>query len=336
MPTRVAPVVNVDATSSSPAGAAAAELMRRATLAGIAPQEQSKSAGRRTSAPDDLDWELPPSVQAAADSLDVTLDAPTIRTDALSKTQPLAPRAPAARPPAEPEEPMHVDVEELPPESKPSGIGQTYKPRDQDAPPVVLTEEVQRTEAEARALLEAQHRARSAPTIQRMPAVRAAPAAQTTRVADADFEMLAPRKRRAGVWIALAVAVLALVGGAVVLLTRPKADAPEAKAIEPASVAADTRAPPPPDLVPPVVTPPPEQAAAPAPADPPAPLVEAKRQKPAPSEAEEPVTKRPEAVAARTLKPKPAAPKPPAPPKATAAPKPGGKPSGVIVRDNPF
>jgi len=347
-PTRVAPVVNVGATSSSPAGAAAADLMRRATLAGISPG-QKKSTDRSAAAPDDLDWELPPSVQAAADALDVTLDAPTKRTDALSKTQPLAPRAPAAKPPAEPEEPMQVDVEELPPESKPSGIGQTYKPRDQDAPPVVLTEEVQRTEAQARAMLEAQHRARSAPTIQRMPAVRATAAAPSTKVLDADLETLAPRKSRAGVWIALVVAVLALVGGAVVVLTRPKAPPPEATVTtKPAPVAPDTRAPPPPELPPaPAVTPPPEPVAAQptesaAPAEPPAPLVEAKAPPTPPSDVEEPTTKRPEPVAARTLKPKPAAPKPPAtakppaPTKPPAAPKPAGKASGVIVRDNPF
>jgi len=338
---RVAPVVNVGASSSSPAGAGAAELMRRATLAGISPQAPAKQAARSTSAPDDLDWELPPSVQAAADALEVTLEKEP-SPESLSQTQPLPRKAPAPAPATEPEEPMHVDVEELPPESKPSGIGQTYKPRDADAPPVVLTEEVQRTEAQARAMLEAQHRARSAPTIARMPAVRVAPSSPTA--ADpADFEMLAPRKSRAGLWVALVVAILALGGGAFAFLAKPKATTPEAKvAAEPPPVVADTRAPPPPELPPPVVTPPPEQAA-PAPAEsaaaaePPAAPPEQKPAEPPPTEAEQPAPKRPEPVAARTLKPKPTAPKPPASPKPAAAPKPaGGKPSGVIVRDNPF
>jgi len=94
---------------------------RQATLLGVSPSPTPKAAAAaRGQSADDLDWEITTS-----------------------------PAAPAG------EDPPMVDVEELPPESKPSGIGQTYKPKDEGAPPVVLGRDIEAAEVGAQAELEA-------------------------------------------------------------------------------------------------------------------------------------------------------------------------------------
>jgi hypothetical protein len=313
-------------------GTAAGTRHRQGTLIGVAPQAFRSSPEPAPAHHDDLDWELPAHVQAQADALVVPPEQPKPPAvqPHLAKTQPLGTAAPAlnqavnpAAARTEPEEPMPVEVEELPPESKPSGIGQTYKPRDQDAPPVVLTEEVQRTEAQARAYIEAQHRARSAPTVARMPAVRVGP--DLAPVADEDT--LVSRKSRKGLWVTLVLGAAAVIGAAGFLLMPKRSEQAEAAPPpKPEPVAVDTVAPPPPEPKPPA---PPEPAPPPAESAAAAALVE-----PAPeaAKAKEPVgasaAKRPEAVATRTIKPKPTAPKPT-----------GGSKSrtpAMIVRDNPF
>jgi hypothetical protein len=221
---------------------------------------------------------------------------------------------------------MPVEVEELPPESKPSGIGQTYVPRDRDAPAVVLKEDVQRTEAQARAYIEAQHRARSAPTIARMPAVRVA-----ADLPAADEDTLVSRKSRKGLWVTITVFSLAIAGGVVFFLVRGPSEVTEAAPPpKPEPIAADTVAPPPPVAAPATApadpVPPTEESAAPAASDTP-PAAAATQ---APAEPAATAAKRPQPVAARTIKPRPTAPKP------AGTAKPGGKPGGMIVRDNPF
>jgi hypothetical protein len=315
--------------------------MRRQTLLGIAPEHLRKpppaaATTRAANAPDDLDWELPPSVQAAANALEVGPDpvpapSPKPRAEVAARPDPASAKAGGGEQARDQDDPLPVDVEELPPESKPSGIGQTYKPRDEGAPAVVLTEDVQRTEAEARAKIEAQHRARSAPTIARMPAVRAA------AIPDSGDTVPGFRsRRRLGLWLTLIPVAIAVAAGAVALLRSEPAE--EAELNEPAGpppVAADL-APAPPAPTPEPAPPPPEPAASAVPepipepsAEPPA---EAKRaeQVEATREPTSTPVKRPAPVAARTLKPKPTAPKPPSTTKS------GSKGSGVIVRDNPF
>src|SRR6185503_7331622 len=104
------------------------------TLLGIAAPIPSPPPEKPpSSAPDDLDWELP------------TNPAPS----PIEEAQAIEP----------------------PPKSNPSGIGQTYKPKDTDAPAIVLTDEVKRAEEHARRQLEAEHRSRSAPTVLKFKAV---------------------------------------------------------------------------------------------------------------------------------------------------------------------
>jgi hypothetical protein len=244
----------------------------------------------------------------------------------------------AAAPAATVDEPLPVDVEELPPESKPSGIGQTYVPRDQNAPAVMLNEEVKRTEEQTLATIEAQHRARSAPTIARMPAVRVAPGASPADFTDEDT-VTNRRRSRKGVWAVLAVVSLGAVAAAAITLSK-KSAAPQAATpapVEKPAAAADTAAPPPP-VVTAVPLPPPPQPVASVPAEtatsgaalepskepakvaaaaPPAETaVEAPRRAPVPT--------------ARPAKAKPTTTKP------TTGSSPRPSKPAVIVRDNPF
>jgi hypothetical protein len=321
--------------------------IRNPTLVGIAPQAIRQVSGAPQAAPDDLDWELPAGEQPEPPS-DMAQTARIVRTPEAtppkaeaSRIQPVqaeppkaAAPAPAPVPPGA-EEPIAIDVEELPPKSHPSGIGEKYVPRDQNAPAVVLNEEVQRTEERARATIEAQHRARSAPTIARMPAVRV-PTEAAAEFADEDT-VSHRRKRGRGVWIVLALITLGggAAGAAVLLRTAAPPPVAETPKEEPVAVA-DTAAPPPPAVTaapPPAV---PEASASPAPepstvaSSAPEPAKEPEKVAAAAPPVEAP--KRTPAPAARPTKPKPAA--------TTAKTSTGGasRPSrpAVIVRDNPF
>jgi hypothetical protein len=327
--------------------------VRHPTLVGIAPQPVRQVSGPPRAAPDDLDWELPAGEQHKAPS-DLAQTARLVKApepalppkEEASRVQqvkaepPAPPPAAATVPTSDDAISITVDVEELPPESKPSGIGQKYVPPDQNAPAIVLAQEVERLEAETRATIEAQHRARSAPTIARMPAVRVA---SDSSIADAMDEDTVSRRGRGkkGVWLVLAL--LTLGGGAaaaVALLKKPDAQPANAPPVRENAVApaADTVAPPPPA---PEVPP---QAQVPAPTEPAPPVVSV-----APLDAEPP--KEP----AKTTAAAPPVKSPAEPPKRTAAPAarpPKPKPAStaksgtgsssrppraaVIVRDNPF
>lgn len=240
----------------------------------------------------------------------------------------------------EPEATVQIEVEELPPESKPSGIGQKYKPKDEGAPAVVLGADVQATESGARLTLEAEHRSRRAPTIVRMNAfdLPSAPA----HVPEPEFAV--PRKRSFGMVVALGLLVLG--GGVAVALavahggsTTP-AQAPAASATVWATVAPDTAAPAPPPAAP-AAEPAPSLSAS-APAEPTA-TSSATVTPVSPSvvatEAHAPEAK-PAARPAKTSKTaksastKTAAPKPASPASKAAAPRTGGK--NTIVRETPF
>jgi hypothetical protein len=343
------PMVTVSAGKESLETAKA--VMRHPTLVGIAPQAIRQVSGAPQAAPDDLDWELPPGEQPEPPSdmaqtariVKVSEAAPKAEASRIQQVQPEPPKAapvvaapPAAAAAATPartdaDEPMAIDVEELPPKSQPSGIGEKYVPRDVNAPAVVLNDEVARTEAQARAKIEAQHRARSAPTIAKMPAVRAPGPAPVTDFLDEDT-VSHRRKGGRGVWVVLAL--LTLGGGAaaaVALLRKPELPASVTTATSEKPVAADTQAPPPPAVT--AAPPPPAPVAAPepeasAPEPPPKPAKVAAVAPPVEPAAEAP--KRPPAPAARpSTKPKPTSTG-----KAASAPRPS-RPS-VIVRDNPF
>jgi hypothetical protein len=333
------------------AGLEVAKPVRHPTLVGIAPQAIRQVSGAPPqAAPDDLDWELPVADQpepasdmARTARIVRTPDAAPPATAEASRIQPVQaepPPTPAQAPPpaapviagAEADEPLPVDVEELPPESKPSGIGQKYVPPDLNAPAIVLNEEVQRTEAQARATVEAQHRARSAPTIAKMPAVRVPATESAAELADEDT--VYPRRRGGrAVWVVLSI--LTLGGGAslaAVLLRKPEPPpaALEGKVEKPVA-AAETAAPPPPVVA---AEPPP---AAPAVSAVPEPIESAET---APAKAREPA--KPVAAAPPVEAPKRAvtpASRPKAKPASTARSGTGSSrppKSSVIVRDNPF
>ena len=251
--------------------------------------------------------------------------------------------APAAAPPearaAEPD--LSFEVEEVAPDSKPSGVGEKYVPKDEGAPPVVLNEDVQAAERRAQAALEAQHRARRAPTIARLKVVELP---ETL----ASPEPFVPPKKGNGRFIALAVGVVVLVAGAALSLGgRGKSGSdkvePEHSAV--ATVAPDTAAPPPPPLPSAAAAPtqpsqaPEAPASTAAPAEPPTPPPAAE-EKP-----HEPPPKHASKAAGAAQKPAPAPKAPPAQKTAPAALKPASKPAGaapkpggkaVIVRDSPF
>jgi hypothetical protein len=338
---------------------------KRAPLLGVstpnAPAGGGAPAARGRGA-DDLDWEVPAS--ATPSPTQAAVAAPLVATPAASPsgdsaaaptasatplrspadTQPLpVVKQPSptlnATPPDDAEFDVQVDIEELPPESKPSGIGQKYVPKEEGAPPVVLGDDVRAAEVGARVELEAEHRRRRAPTVLKMKALEVpitAPAESTP-----DFAM--PRRKGGGL-IALLAAVTVLGGGAAAafLVRGGSLD-------KPATVApAPTTPPPPAELAPPPATdapvpppiPPPEQAASAAPSE-------------APTEPsgtpERNAGKAPAALegsakqAASPAKPivRPTA-KPPKP--ATASPGPTSKPASrpvsgakaAIVRDSPF
>jgi hypothetical protein len=348
------PVTNPMTTvTANKSGLEVARAVRHPTLVGIAPQAIRQVSGAPRAAPDDLDWEVPPgerpepSSDLAQTARIVTAPAgaspPNAEASRIQpvQAQPPPPPAPAAPAPASvvpahagADDDLPIDVEELPPESKPSGIGQKYVPRDQDAPAIVLNDEVQRTEAQARATMEAQHRARSAPTIVKMPAVRAPAATSVVEFADEDT-VTHRRKRGRGVWVALALLMLG--GGvalAAVLLRTPELPPPAATSRVEKSVApADTRAPPPAVAVEPgpAIRPPVEPS------------------EPAASGVERPNEPAKRVVAAPPVRPTAEAPKRAATPTPRPTTRPKAAPtaksgtgstrppkSSVIVRDNPF
>jgi hypothetical protein len=286
-----------------------AKPLLKQTLLGIAapipsPPPQAESPNK---APDDLDWELP------------TNPVPSAIEDAASAIEPA-------------------------PKSNPSGLGEKYVPKDTNAPPIVLKEEVKRAEEHARAELAAEHRARSAPTVLKFKAIEVPKKEAIDELEELPF---GTPKRRLGVWIGLGagVASIALIG---ILVARgsgrgePTAPPEEIKAAPPAT---EAQAAPPPTPAP---APPPEpQAAEPvvAPsAEPPAVVVApAKDPEPTP----EPLKPEPAAKPAPLPKPAPkpvaATPKPAPKPATQPASKPASAPtkaskpvSGGIVRDAPF
>jgi len=315
-----APVVSVTASTvprAGPAGKAtpgqaaiALNAPKPAPLLGVSPTPAAKDpAPVRGQASDDLDWEIPANPPAATDDL-----------------------------------PMQVDVEELPPESKPSGIGQTYKPKDEGAPAVVLGADVEVAEVGAKAQLEAEHRARRAPTIAKLKAIDIPLPAATLAAPELALPM--PRRRGYGRLIGLGLVVLlGGAGGAVLLIRASRHAAPSATpSALPATVAPDTAAPPPPVLSAAEPAPTPPAPSAEEPAAPAAATPEPSAPEPAPSDepkAEKPAAKPPAAKPAPakpTPVPKPVA----AQPKSSPARKPtAGTPKppvskSVIVRDNPF
>jgi hypothetical protein len=345
------PMTTVAAAKS---GLEVARAVRHPTLVGIAPQPVRQVSGAPQAAPDDLDWEVPGVKQGnPAPDLAQTArlaKAPEVASPKMAEASRIQPvQAEPPRPPVSaiatpavparsgPDEDLPIDVEELPPESKPSGIGQKYVPRDQDAPAIVLDEEVQRTEAQARATMEAQHRARSAPTIAKMPAVRVPVNVSAADFADEDT-VTHLRKRGRGVWVVLAL--LTLGGGVAVaatLLRKPELPPPAAQSpVERPTAAADSAAPPPPAV-----------AVEPEPAPVVRPVAEPAEPAGSGSDRAKEPAKR--AVAAPPVQPPAETPKR----AATPAPRPAAKPrpapttksgSGsarqpkpaVIVRDNPF
>jgi hypothetical protein len=318
------PIATGKPSSASSAQAAAPLTVapsQKPTLLGTAPAAPSGSdpAGARSLEGGDLEWEAP------------TNPLPEASTDAE----------------------LQIDVEELPPDSKPSGIGQKYKPKDEGAPPVMLGEEVQAAESGARARLEAEHRARRAPTIMGINALELPTAAAPP---ERELNFVVPRRRSFGVMVG--IGLLALVGGVggVLFLARGGATStppPASSAITTAmttTIAPDTAAPPPavpgPEAAPAPVVPAASAAASTA-VEPPAPSGDAREvsaeaastpvKAPVPAKPPAPVVK-PAAkpVAAKATPQKLAGPKP-----TSAAVKPSSPaklPAGksMIVRENPF
>jgi hypothetical protein len=293
------------------AGAPARAHSRAPTLVGLPPPVQHKNS-------EELDWDVPTKPHPS----------PPDRHEA---------GASDATPTLADSEPPMVDVEELPPESHPSGIGSKYVPKDLNAPPIVLKEEVQAAEAKQRQKLEFEHRSRRAATIIRMRAPDPVPAP-----VPAEEELSVPvRKSRTGLYLGAAFVVLAGGVGAGVLL--------QEKVVERTPQAVATAAPP---VVTPSVTAEPVAAKAESPAvaapssDQPSPPAPAREPEP-PALARTPVPATPAPAPPQTAipirpkaKPAPAAPSPkpqaaPKPPKAASG---GSKASGrsVIVRDTPF
>lgn len=296
------------------------------TLVGISPEPPSRSPA------EELDWEVPPKETPSSAAQTQRLQAVPL---------PVASPAPAQdSSAAEPEISIQVDVEELPPPSKPSGIGEKYVPKEEGAPPVVLNEDVKAAEIGAQAALEAQHRARRAPTILRMKAadipVPSAPVAE----GDEDVPFAPRRSGGTGKLVVLGLVVAALAAAGVIFLRSgaQQDTAPASTATARATVAPDTAAPPPP---------PAPEPAKPAPEA--APTVAAAA---APAPASAAPTAEPSAPAKEAHAPKAstAASKPPAAPKTAPVPKAGplaAKPApkttttktsgkAAIVRDAPF
>jgi hypothetical protein len=321
-------------TAKLPAAAAPATLPG-AVNAPLGSQTQKLPATALPTAP------APPPVAVSAPPIAVS--APPIAVSAPPIAVPAPPIAvpapPAQVPPAqEAELAIHIEIEELPPESKPSGIGEKYVPKEEGAPPVVLDDEVRAAELRAQAALEAQHHARRAPTILKLKAVEL----PNTLVSAEPY--VPPRKSGYGRLLGFGAIVALVAGGVVVFFGRgkPRAGSIETPTATAAKVAPDTAAPPPPP--PPVETASVAPTAAPAPEAPSAAAADTAEPTPAPSAKHPAALKHPATGPASKPSPAPRpAPTPKTPPAAArpaskpagAAPKPtGGK--AVIVRDSPF
>jgi hypothetical protein len=255
-PTGPKPAVPPGGATTAPA-APFALTNKRGPLLGVSTPNAPTGGGApvaRGQGADDLDWEVPAS--ATPSPAQAAAVAPIVATPAASppgvmatgpattaaplrgpdETQPLpAVKQPSptlkVTPPDDDELDVQVDVEELPPESKPSGIGQKYIPKEEGAPPVVLGEDVRAAEVGARVELEAEHRRRRAPTILKMKALEAPIAAPVESTPD----FAAPRRRGGGLIAFLAV--VTVLGGAAAAaflvrggsLAQPTGVAPTAK-----------------------------------------------------------------------------------------------------------
>jgi hypothetical protein len=338
--TRPLPIVAVTAATNATvpqvpaAGAAPVPEPPQPTLVGISPEPVERPGG-------DLETELPTDPSTGNAPVEGALEpavapASTETLSSAAQTQ----RLPAVAVPLtvatsgadadEPEISVEFDVDE-PPASKPSGIGEKYVPKEEGAPPVVLNEDVKAAEVGAQAALEAQHRARRAPTIARLKAIDIplppAPAE--------DPPFVPPRRSGAGKLVALSVVVLALAAGAAIFLRGTTNEGTSAPAVPAAAtVAADTAAPPPPAL-----TSAPTASTSPATEATPTSAAHA----PAVPNAKEPRMTTPKSAAALTKTapaPKAAAAPKAGPVAAKPAPKAGSSSRGsgkaVIVRDSPF
>jgi hypothetical protein len=256
--------------------------------------------------------------------------------------------------PADPEPAIPIEVEELPPESKPSGIGQKYVPKDEGAPPVILGEDVRAAEYGATTSTEAEHRTRRAPTIAKMRAIDL----PLPPASEPDFAQ--PKRRGTGLVALLAVLVVVGGAGAAALLVRRGAGetATQARPEPPAPVAtvtADTAAPKPPEPVaaaaPTPTTTPPDAVPMGSPepgASGPAAVADKGSEPPASAPAAKAAAKvnakaaAAQKVAAASPKPAPAAKTPPPTPTPKPAKPAGGSRQGTgsskaaIVRDSPF
>lgn len=287
----------------------APKALGKATLLGVAvPIPQPPQADAPNKAPDDLDWELP------------TNPVPSPAEDAAGI--------------------------EPPPKSNPSGLGEKYVPKDTNAPPIVLKEEVKRAEERARAELAAEHRARSAPTVLKFKAIDVPKKETTDELEPSPF---GPPKRRLGVWIGLGAGALSvlLIG----ILVAARGTGREEPTAPPEEVKAAPRAAEPEVVSPPAVAPTPAPAPDPKPAEPvveptapPSAVVVAPAKDPEPvGEPPKPQeTAKPQAPP-KAAKPVAAAPKPPPTAKPVSQPtskpakSPASKPAaGGIVRDAPF
>lgn len=339
--TRPLPVVAVTAETKAkvPPAPAPAPEPPQPTLVGISPEPPPHAPG------DELDWGEPPNKPSPQAEPGAPLPVAAETPSSAAQTQRLQvvpmPVSAAAAAAADPEISVQIDVEELPPASKPSGIGEKYIPKEEGAPPVVLNEDVEAAEIRARQALEAQHHARRAPTILRMKAAEVPlPAAAAPTAAEEEVPFAPRRSGGAGKLVALSLTVFALAAGAAVFVQtgmKPERGA-EPAAPSPVATAPDTAAPPPP---PPAVAPAPEPtpsqtagaatAAEPAPAGAPE-LARGKEARPAAGKATAASSKPASATKASPVsKTGPAAAKPAT---KTGSSKPGAK--AAIVRDAPF
>lgn len=292
------------------------------TLIGIAPEPPPSTSA------EELDWEAPPKETPSS-------AAQTQRLQAV----PLPVVTPAGTPEssaAEPEISVQIDIEELPPPSKPSGIGEKYVPKEEGAPPVVLNEDVKAAEIGAQAALEAQHRARRAPTILRMKAADVpVPAAPVEEEKEEEVPFAPRRSGGAGKLVVLGLVVTAVAAASVIFLrsgANPDA-APAPTTTTPTTVAADTAAPPPPVAEPARPAPEPTSAAPEVP-EAPAPVRSASTKEARTSAAKASTGAAKPAPASKAAPPPKTGPVAAKPAPRTGVPKTGGK--AAIVRDAPF
>jgi hypothetical protein len=208
----------------------------------------------------------------------------------------------------------------------PSGIAKVYKPKDEAAPPVVLTEELQKAEAAANAEIEARRRSQSSQRHMQTVMNIKAP----------DFPDSPRPKRRSGVWqLLLGVAAGVAVVAAVFKLTTKDESPAQSPTLTPAESAA--AAPLPAAAEEPKVTPvAPAEEVSSRPVVLPAETATGDIVQPA-AESRSPAPRRTSSkTASAAPAPKKAAPKPSKPAAKETTSSPPASKGGVIVRDNPF